>query len=1055
MNKSIKVRIMIHVAVLAITAALGWAKDVPAQKSNEDPALKQLYAGNALYNKKLYMLAVSEFKSFVQNYPAHSRIDEAKHGIALSYYSDAKYPEAEPYLRALLENGKAGNRSQLSLFRGLCLLQMNRAADAEAVLTSVSAVASPQQVQALAVLSESQIRQEKWAKAISGTDTLLKLQSGPEYRKRALFNGGWARYQLKKYAEAVPLFQELAGLVKGEDMERQTAILLAESLRETGKYAEAAASYSIAVSRSDKTASGELQGRLGCMRFLQGSWDDAIRAFEESLKLEPQGRMAGQSMLLSGRSWLEKKDYGKASGMFNKLIAAPAPQGQKDWPHPEACLWLAKTYSRQNKQAEALKTLAEGLARFGNQASAPDMYFDQGSLLMNQEKWLDAARSMEQIQRWKDWPQRNDALRLQAVCLHKAKDFSNSLRAAEEFLKTFPADPAVGDVVFVKAENLFLCDKLDDAVKVYTEFQSAVPQHGSCTSAIYRVGQIYHRKGQWADAAKILKGLADKKPKGSEFRQLHNLLGESYFRMLDWDSAIGNLTVFVKETANRQNEPGLDSALAQLAVSSNSKADSKAAMEHFKALITRCPQSVHLPLAYAELGRLQYEAGDYAAARSTLTHFIKTYPKDTRCGQSEYYLGWICLAEKKDPEAESHFAEVTRSFRNQQFAADAYLQLGLVQLSQLKYRDAQQSLSHLAANYPQYPKLDRALFSLGLAHARAKDWGPAAEQFRKVVEKFRDSEHAPRSMYEWAWCEKGMNRPKEAVQRYAALLAAYPKSDLIANAKLEMAELSFGDKKHDDVISQLKTAQAEIKDDKLKEQTLYRLGTAYFNKGAFEECAKVMESLLKEFPNSSLKASTAFHAGEARLKIKETLLARDHFQAAVQASAGKQAEIHESSLMRLAEVQGMIKQWKESAQSYESFLVTYPKSRWAGAARFGLAFMLERQGDYQRAIAEYRKVIAAQGTDEFAARSQLQTGECLFAMKKYDEAIQELIKVDIGFRFEDWKARAVLEIARALEAKGDKEKALAQYKEVMKRFPKHEVAAVAKKSADALRHERQ
>jgi TolA-binding protein len=151
----------------------------------------------------------------------------------------------------------------------------------------------------------------------------------------------------------------------------------------------------------------------------------------------------------------------------------------------------------------------------------------------------------------------------------------------------------------------------------------------------------------------------------------------------------------------------------------------------------------------------------------------------------------------------------------------------------------------------------------------------------------------------------------------------------------------------------------------------------------------------------------------------------------------------------------MIKQWKESAQSYEAFLVTYPKSRWAGAARFGLAFMLERQGDYQRAIAEYRKVIAAQGTDEFAARSQFQTGECLFAMKKYDEAIQELIKVDIGFRFEDWKARAVLEIARALEAKGDNEKALAQYKEVMKRFPKHEVAAVAKKSADALRHDRQ
>lgn len=1021
-------------------------------QSAEEPGTDQFYSGNALYNRKLYLLAVAEYRSFLEKYPNHSKAEEARLGIALGYYAAEKYKEAEPYLKAVIDNGKAGDRNQLNLLRGQCLLKLNNPQEAEKVFEAGVNSGSKYQVPALAGMAEAQFKQGKWAEVVLSGDQLLKANPGLEYRKRGLYQGGYARHQLKKFAEAVPLLEELSKLMKDDPLDSQAAFLLAECYRESGKLVEAAAEYAVAVKGLEGPMAAEVNYRLGCVNFMQEKYDDAIAAFDQCLKKEAQGKFAGQATLFLGRSWLEKRDFGRAVNYLRQLSTQQPAQGQGPLPNVEAYLWLARAYSRQKNYGEASRILNEGLSKFNNSPSTPDMLFDYGNALIAQDKFQDAHTAFEQIYRWQQWPQISDAMRLDAVCLHRTNDYNNSLRCANDFLAKFPKDEFANDMSFLKAENLFLLDRADEAMKAYAEFLAVNPKHGSVDAATFRIARIHHKKGEWAEALKVLMPLADKKPEGKEFSQINFVLGDCNFRLEKWDAAITNLDAFVKVYQNKADEPNLDSAYAQLAVASLNKRDTKSTMEYFRTLIGRYQQSPHMPLALAELGRLQYEAKEYGQARLTLDHFVRSFEKDPRRAQAEYYFGWISLAEKKEAEAEQHFSVVTRSYPNDPLAVDSFLQLGLVQLSQEKFKDAQGSLSHLTRTYPNHPRIDLATYSLGVAYAREKNWGPAAENFKKVTEQFLKSEHADHAAYEWAWCEKGMNRKDEAVKCYEYLIATYPKSDLINKAKIELAELMFDAKKYDEVIAQLKQMLVEISDRKLKEQTVYRLGTAYFNKGDFEESAKVFEAFLKDFPESSLKASASFQAGEARLKLKETVVARDHFLTASQA-ASKQPEIHESALMRLGETQGLTKQWMESARTYEAFLHTYPQSKWINAARFGFAWALEKQNDFNRALVEYRKIVAAQSKDELSARSQFQIGECLFAMQKYDEAVQELIRVDVNYRYDDWKAKALLEMARALEAKGEKNRAQEQYKEVIKRFPQHDAATVAKKRIDALRHE--
>ena len=93
---------------------------------------------------------------------------------------------------------------------------------------------------------------------------------------------------------------------------------------------------------------------------------------------------------------------------------------------------------------------------------------------------------------------------------------------------------------------------------------------------------------------------------------------------------------------------------------------------------------------------------------------------------------------------------------------------------------------------------------------------------------------------------------------------------------------------------------------------------------------------------------------------------------------------------------------------------------------------------------DYRKVLAERATDEISARAQFQIGECLFALQRYDEAMQELVRVDVNYKFPAWASKAIFEIARVMDAKGDRDRAAEQYRAVMERFPKEDVAVAAR-----------
>jgi TolA-binding protein len=1000
------------------------------------------YSANALYNRKLYELAVTEYTSFIQKFPTHAKVNNARMGLGLSHYALKDYEKAKPYL-AEAAAGAIPNREQVRFLLGQCMLQLNQAAEAESTFQQVSAATVPVELkaEALAGQAEALFLQQKWAELVPVSDSLVKLEPDKPRSLRARFQGGVARQRLGQFDVAIKELVAVKDKLKDPNLVHQSVFLLAECKRETGDLKGAAEGYQLAATTHPGSFSDQSRFRLGYVHFSLTNYAAARDALVSFTKKTPGHAMRSQSDVLLGRSHLELKAYDKARVLLAARVKAEP--GNQD-----AALWLARTYSRQGQYADAEKHVRQALAHAPTgSVPARELLFDLGNAEMAGEKFAEAASTFNKVYTAEPkWAQAADALRLMALCLHRAGQYPASLAACTKFSTAFPKDPRLVDVEFLKAENEYLSDQDAVAKATYTAFLTKYATDANANSATLRLGQILYREKKWSEVLTCIAPLLSKPPADPFFRQLVFLAGDAQYNLKQWDKAIVSLTSFVDKQGGAGGE---DTALLKLALAHLQLDEKDKGVARLQELVKTHAKSEHLPVALVELGRLHYDAGRSGPARVALTRAVTDFGDSSERPKAEYYLGWIALAEDRDDDAAGHFSTVIAKGPAHVLAADALLQRGLIEIKMKTYDKAQVTLGAFLQAHATHAKADYGRFYLGVAQARSGQWDKALPLFKVIAAKPVTSPLVDRALYEWAWCEKGLKRPQDAIARYTTLLQKFPTSELKNRASFELAELESESDKLVPAIKRLTAILPTLKDAALKEQVLYRLGWCELAKGNNAAALKHLKSVITSYPKSDVLGLAHYHSGEASLNGKEYVSAREHFAKAT-AHAKLPDAFKETAQLRLGETQGLTGQWADSEATYISLLKAYSESAWSRRSQLGLGWALENQKDYAGAMQSYRKILARTERDETAARAQFQVGECLFSLKQYDDSLRELLKVEINYAYPEWVSRSMLEIGRVLEGKNEKVSAIDQYELLLEKYPDSEPATVARKRIEEL-----
>jgi TolA-binding protein len=146
----------------------------------------------------------------------------------------------------------------------------------------------------------------------------------------------------------------------------------------------------------------------------------------------------------------------------------------------------------------------------------------------------------------------------------------------------------------------------------------------------------------------------------------------------------------------------------------------------------------------------------------------------------------------------------------------------------------------------------------------------------------------------------------------------------------------------------------------------------------------------------------------------------------------------------LGECCAALSKWDESRLAFEAHRLRFSASELWFQSQFGIGWALENQGELDAAISAYRAVVDGHN-GATAARAQFQIGECLFAQKSHEEAVRELLKVDILYAYPEWSAAALYEAGRCLEAMARPSEARTQFEQVQQRFSESKWAALAAK----------
>jgi len=1050
------------VAATFATALPSLGQEEPAAK---DPALEHYFVANGAYNRKLFPVAIQQYQAFLKAHPEHAKADLARRGLALSHYASKHYKEAIGPLAALLAKPKldpAIMRERLVMMHGQCLVITGAKEEARALYVAELAnlKSAAYQTTALASICDVSFGNAKWEDVVPWANKLLAAMPGDAQAARALYQLGYAHYQLKAPDKAIAALAQIKDLKADKVWSTRALYLVGECHNQLKHYKEAEVAFAAAQPELKGADAIECRYRLGLTRFVLKNYEASADDLTAYLAAAADGAHASEAQLYLARTHLELGAFETAGTQLQALAEGSTEVAAR------ANLWLARVYTRPQEKnyGTAATVLAAATTTFAESAIIDDLRFDYANALMAKPEpdWQSALATLGTVQLSTSFSQQAEVLNQSAVCMQKLKDYEGSLAANTQFLAKHPDHSLAGEARFMRAENLFLLGKLEEAQQGYAAFIAADEQHTNRIAALFRQAQIHHAAGRWADCLTSATSLLASKPTGPLFAQLPFMIGDSLFRQEKWSTAIDPLTEFLSTRITKDAEkgtvvkagPNVDTALVQLAVCYDRTDQKEKALLQLSTLISRYPPpTAQLPLALAEQGRLAYETGNLKLARTALEKFVASDTGDNELfvkhGGSQrprvqYYLGWIDATEKKHPAAAAHFNSVIQAKSDHPLAPDAALQQGIAIFNAGEHAKAAAHFAGVLQQYSEHPKLARVVFHLGLALARNKEWAKANTHFDRVHKEFPKSDFADQAIYEWAWCERNLKHMPEATKLYELLLTSYPESQLTVKIHSELAELNLDSGAQDKIIAQLSATLKNLKNAALREEIRYQLASAHFKKGDHPNAAEQFEILLEDYPQSKLLASMHFQAGESQLQLKNIEAARVHFAAASK-PAGSPQPLVESITMRLAETQALTGNHTEAAAAYSTFLEKFPESRWTRNARFGFAFATEQAGEPTAALPEYAKLLDGSKLDLWTVRSRFQSGSCYAKLKQTDQAVIAFVKVEISYpQYPKWQAQSILEIGRILLTQKKPEQAAERFKDVIQRFDKEEAATEAR-----------
>jgi TolA-binding protein len=1036
----------------ALIAALMFATLALVQKSiasETDPALRDYAGATGLLNRGLNELAAQEYRKFLRAHAKHDRAPLARYGLGVALFRLQRFEEAADELKTLEAQKNFEFSAEVNLIRGQSLLALQKPAEATSAFRRI-VTDHPQHAkagEASALLVESLYRDAKHQEAQEAFAKSQERWPDHALRMRGEYFNGLAAMATENYAAAAKSLEFVTKADTKKQFGDQPSLLLAQALHRGGQAERALKQYESVVKKAEGGTLAEALYGLATLHLAKPDAKKAANYFDQLLEKFPDHRLASNARLHRARLWFEAGDYDSALAAFQR--AAEERSGNE-----QTAYWIAKCHLRQGDYPSAVASFQEAIANYPQSQWLAEMTYDLALARMRSNDLKGAAEGLQQFSaRFGSHSLAADAGYLHALVEHRRGNFAECRRLSDEFATRHPEHPNTISASFMAAECALLTDDLESAVKGFGAYLDKFPKSDQITDAKYRLGLALYRLNRLDEAQTPLSEVASARKTPEAYRPALLMLAEIAFQREQWPTAVIRIADYL---SFGPEQASADDAMLKLGIAHLRQDKQDEALKAFDQLLSQFPNSSHAVHASFERGQILLARKQFDQAADAFAHVLHQDANSRFRIFALNHLAAIAVHNGAFDQASKLFGEVAQSATDADMAAEALFQRGQALLASKDFAGAAQALAELIEKNPAHARAALAQANLVIALARQARHEQALAALSQISEAQRSQFDPPllaTLFYEQAWSLRELKRDDEAIKAYESLLASCGDQPVSANAALELAELQMAAKRHENaatILSQLISSAANegrSLDASLREQALYRLASCNYELEKLDDCASKCEQFIRDFPGSRLTGSARLMCAESYHKGKHFQKAVPHYRALIEQLPAD--ETVPMAMLRLGDCEAGAELWSDSEKTFTEFLKQFRgHDRWY-QAQFGLGWALEHQGKTDEAIAAYRSVIERH-SGATAARAQFQIGECHFAKKQYDDAVRELLKVDILYSYSEWSAAALYEAGRCFEELSKPQEAQTQFEQVRQKYPDTSWAKLAAQRLTAL-----
>jgi TolA-binding protein len=455
-------------------------------------------------------------------------------------------------------------------------------------------------------------------------------------------------------------------------------------------------------------------------------------------------------------------------------------------------------------------------------------------------------------------------------------------------------------------------------------------------------------------------------------------------------------------------------------------------------------------LAVLNRAHILFNEKKYEDAAAEYEAFVANNPESESRPLAMYQAGICYLRLERDGDAVDRFDMLTNENPTDEVAEQAWLRAGDVYFRAGHYEEARRCYDGLLENFAGTKSAALVLLRIAQCDYNAGRDAEAIAGFSRVTEEYPDhrlSEEARRGIEQALY---RLAQSGEGEETLASLVEQFPSSTFAADAQFEIAARRYDSEDWAGAADAFRRVITQFPDYSSADRAQYLMADALRRSGDEEAAKRAYDQFATFFPNSELIGEVRLQVGANHFEKGDYMRAAIDFASVLDDSVAT-PEIRSAALYNLALCRRMLDDNAGAQEALEEYAAKYPGDQRAPDVHYQLAEIYDIGGRTQDAADHYLKSLEAGADPLLKAELYYRLGAARETLEDIDGAIRAYAGAKRQKeRSNPFRLTAIVRMAAIYEERGETDKAVKAYKDLIKNATDDEVVVAAKARVDEL-----